>query len=73
MIIEALQAASPHLRQIAKRAGVKPAAMYHYSTGRRTPDRETIRAIATALRKQSGELAAWADQLDAESNRETGR
>lgn len=73
MVVEALRAAGPSLQEIAKRAGVSKAAMYKYSIGNRTPGRETLRAIAKALRKQSGELAAWADQLDAESNRETQR
>jgi transcriptional regulator with XRE-family HTH domain len=69
MVQEALRAARPELREIAKRAGVTSGAMYKYSTGHRTPGRDVLRALAKALRQQAGELMAWADQLDAESNR----
>lgn len=69
MVEESLKAASPSLQEIAKRAGIKTPTMYMYSSGNRTPGRGPLRAIAKALRQQAGELTAWADQLDAESNR----
>ncbi len=69
MVAEALKAVNPGLTEIARQAGVSKAAIYQYSAGNRTPNRETLRALAKALRMQAAEVAGWADQLDAESNR----
>lgn len=69
MVQDALRAASPNLAELAKRASITPAAIYRYSRGTRTPGRDVLRKLAKVLRRQAGELSAWADQLDAESNR----
>ncbi len=69
MVKKALKVASPSLATLAKRAGVSKATVYAYSVGNRTPGRDTLRALAAAFRLQAGELMAWADQLDSESNR----
>ena len=69
LVRDALRAARPELGEIATRAGVNKSAMYQYSAGNRTPKPSVLRAIAKALRFHAGTLTAWADQLDAEANR----
>jgi transcriptional regulator with XRE-family HTH domain len=63
MLRQALDTATPTLRDIAKAAGVGYHAVRQYRLGARTPDPTAVRALAAALDRQARTLKRLADQL----------
>lgn len=62
--MQALDAATPTLRELARDIGVSYHAIRLYRRGLRTPSPETRQALVTALRKRSAQLAAFADAIE---------
>ena len=64
VLVKALDAATPSLKDLAANAGISARAIRAYRYGKRTPSPKVLRALVTALRKQSGRLAKVADELE---------
>ena len=64
MLVKVLDAATPSLKDIAANAGISARAIRAYRYGKRTPSPKVVRALVTALRKQSRRLGKLADELE---------
>ena len=68
MLAEALDAATPNLQDIARSAKLGYQALRKYRGGNRTPEPETIRKLARALRHQARQVGRYADELEREAD-----
>jgi len=64
VLVKALDAATPSLKDLAANTGISARAIRAYRYGKRTPSPKVLRALVTALRKQSRRLAKLADELE---------
>lgn len=75
MIVQALDSATPTLRELAREVGISYGAVRMYRAGQRTPSPKVVRALLKTLRRRSAQLAKLADNLEvtAKSQSRVGR
>lgn len=69
VLVKILAAATPSLNRLARAAGISVRAIRAYRYGMRVPSGKVIAALVRALRKQSRELDALADELERAAER----
>jgi transcriptional regulator with XRE-family HTH domain len=69
VLAQALDAATPTLRDIARSAQLGYEALRKYRLGDRTPTAETLRQLARALRHQAQRVLRFAEHLEREADR----
>ncbi len=72
LIIRALDTATPSVEVIAERLGLSTSALRRYRLGNREPSPDTVRRLASELRRQARELEVMADRLEQTIHNEGG-